>query len=335
MVPDTFGGYIIYFDRVQPIDLEIYLECIRQSAPQQVEKDLWESLYVEGATHPTQIRWSAYHFARTCSVVHKEMMRLVLSNTDFQEIELRAILKKPEPVPVSPEVPEQVVPDVVVPKPQPVVHEPVIEAEADVELTVIAPVVVPEIEDEDIDEDEELEMDPEEPEHMVEDIDAVTPGQAPTADITQIAAIWATEMASQPEGFEIREEELVKAIVVAEAFVAIVETIDDELEEDIAVTEAADDELDEDDEDDDALMDDDEEIATDLPEEIFLGPMMTFHPMSLIRLSFQKVTDRTCCPLLRFSLIATDRSLLCKQQKHQQFLVYYVSLHVLRGTQFD
>ena len=36
---------------------------------------------------------------------------------------------------------------------------------------------------EDIDEDEEPEMDPEEPDHMEEDIDAVALGPAPTVDI--------------------------------------------------------------------------------------------------------------------------------------------------------
>ena len=71
-VPDTFGGHIVYYDSVEPVDPEIYLDCIRQSARQHLEKDIWESLYVEGATHPTQIRWSAYHFARTCAAVHGE-----------------------------------------------------------------------------------------------------------------------------------------------------------------------------------------------------------------------------------------------------------------------
>ena len=75
------------------------------------------------------------------------MMRLVLSDAEFQEIELKAILKKPKPVPVSPEVSEQVVPDIVIPEPQPVVHEPVIEVEADAEPAVVAPVVVLEADD--------------------------------------------------------------------------------------------------------------------------------------------------------------------------------------------
>ena len=104
-------------------------------------------------------------------------------------------------------------------------------------------------------------MDPEEPDHMEEDIDVVAPGPAPAADIAQIAVIWAAEMATQPGGFEIGDEELAEAIVVAEAFVAAVEAVNDELVED-----------DEDIEDDDALMDNDEEIAADLPEEMTFGP---------------------------------------------------------------
>ena len=55
------------------------------------------------------------------------------------------------------------------------VYEPIIKAEEDVKPVVIALVVVPEIDDEDIDVDEELEMDPEEPNHMEEYIDAIAP----------------------------------------------------------------------------------------------------------------------------------------------------------------
>ena len=40
-----------------------------------------------------------------------------MSDAEFQEIELRAILKKPEPVPVPPVIPKQVVPDIVVLEP--------------------------------------------------------------------------------------------------------------------------------------------------------------------------------------------------------------------------
>ena len=57
------------------------------------------------------------------------------------------------------------------------------------------------------------------------------------------------------------DEELVEAIVEAEALVAAVEAADDELDEDG-----------EDIEDDDDLMDDDEEIAADLYEEMTFGP---------------------------------------------------------------
>ena len=39
-VADTFGGHIVYYDQVKPIDLEIYLECIRQNARQRLEKDI-------------------------------------------------------------------------------------------------------------------------------------------------------------------------------------------------------------------------------------------------------------------------------------------------------
>ena len=44
-------------------------------------------------------------------------MRLVLSDAEFQEIELKAILKKLDPIPVPPQMPELVVPDIVVPEP--------------------------------------------------------------------------------------------------------------------------------------------------------------------------------------------------------------------------
>ena len=42
-------------------------------------------------------------------------MRLVMSDAEFEEIELKAILKKPDPVLVQ--MPEQVVPDIVVLEP--------------------------------------------------------------------------------------------------------------------------------------------------------------------------------------------------------------------------
>ena len=87
-------------------------------------------------------------------------MRLITSDAKFQEIELLANLR--EPVPLPPVVPEQVVPDVVVPEPQLVVDIP--EAEDDIEPVVLAPVVVLGMDDE----DEDLEMDPEEPDQMDE-----------------------------------------------------------------------------------------------------------------------------------------------------------------------
>ena len=88
---------------------------------------------------------------------------MVMSDADFQEIELRVILRKLEPVP--PVVIEQIVPDVVVLEPQPVEDKIVYipKAKEEIELVVLAPIVIPEMDDEDLDEDEELEMDPEEP----------------------------------------------------------------------------------------------------------------------------------------------------------------------------
>ena len=41
-------------------------------------------------------------------------MRLIMSDAEFQEVELRAILREPVPVPSI--VPEQVIPEVVVPE---------------------------------------------------------------------------------------------------------------------------------------------------------------------------------------------------------------------------
>ena len=59
------------------------MERIRQSARQHLEQDLWEALYVEGVTHPTQIRLLAYHYAQTCTAIHGEMMRLIMSDAEF------------------------------------------------------------------------------------------------------------------------------------------------------------------------------------------------------------------------------------------------------------
>ena len=97
-------------------------------------------------------------------------MRLVMSDVEFQKIELQAILRNPESVPVPPVVLEQVVPIVVVLEPQPVMDELVMpedgllidvpEAEDDIEPTFLAPIVVPKTDDSDKDEDPE--MDPKE-----------------------------------------------------------------------------------------------------------------------------------------------------------------------------
>ena len=108
-------------------------------------------------------------------------MRLALSDAEFQEIKLRAILKNSEPVLVPLEMPEQVIPDIVILEPSFVVYEPVVEAEANIEPTVVALMIFPKVDDkeveEDVDEDEEPEMDPEEPDHMEQDIDVVAPGR--------------------------------------------------------------------------------------------------------------------------------------------------------------
>ena len=61
-IDDAFGGHVVYSDRVEPTNPEVYLENIRHSAQQQLEQDIWASLYVDGHTHPTLIRWSAYHY---------------------------------------------------------------------------------------------------------------------------------------------------------------------------------------------------------------------------------------------------------------------------------
>ena len=86
-------------------------------------------------------------------------------------------------------MPKQVVPDIIAPEPPLVVHELVVEANANIEPEVVALVVIPEVNNEDIEEDEESEIDPEETKHMNEDIDAIVPGPVPIADIAQIAGI--------------------------------------------------------------------------------------------------------------------------------------------------
>ena len=61
-------------------------------------------LYVERVTHLTHLRLLAYHFARTCAAILGEMMCLIMSDAEFQEVELRDILR--ELVSVPPVVPE-------------------------------------------------------------------------------------------------------------------------------------------------------------------------------------------------------------------------------------
>ena len=50
---------------------------------------------------------------------------------------------------------------------------------------------------------------------IIEDVEEVAPGTVLVADIAQIAVVWAAEMAAQPGGFVIGEEELAEAIVEA------------------------------------------------------------------------------------------------------------------------
>ena len=119
-------------------------------------------LYVERVTHPTQLRLSAYHFAKTYAAIHGEMIRLIMSDAEFQEIELRDIWRELVLVPLV--VPEQVIPDVVVPEPQLVVDIP--EAEDVIKPAILALVVVLRMDDKDIEEDPE--MDPEEPDQIDE-----------------------------------------------------------------------------------------------------------------------------------------------------------------------
>ena len=159
------------------------------------------------------------------------------------------------------------------------------------------------MDDENLDEDEESKMDPEEPDQMdegqiMEDIDAVAPGPAPTTDIAKKAAVWAIEMVVPPDGFVVGEEELAEAIVEAEMLTVIAKVADDDLDEGDGDIEF-----------DGDLMDDDEEIATNLPEEMLLGLTITFHPMSR-RITFPSVelTNRVCCPLLMILAVATDCS---------------------------
>ena len=94
---------------------------------------------------------------------------------------------------------------------------------------------------------------------MAEDIDMTALGLA-LVDIVQIAAIWVAEMAAQPDGFVIGEEELAEAIVEAEALVVVAKVANDELNEDDEHIEG-----------DDDLMDDNEEMVADLLEKMIFG----------------------------------------------------------------
>ena len=68
-------------------------------------------------------------------------------------------------------------------------------------------------------------------------------------------------MATQPDGFVIGEEELAKAIIEVKAHVTTIEVVDDNLDEDVENIE-----------DGENLMDDDDEIVANLPEEMTFGP---------------------------------------------------------------
>ena len=130
---------------------------------------------------------------------------------------------------------------------------------------------MPEINTEDVDEDEDPKMDLEELDQIdegqiIEDIDVIALGPTPIADIAQIVAVWAAEMATQPKGFVIGEDELAEAIVEAQALTAVVEIAEDGLDDDEDIRD--DDDL----MDDDDVMDEDREIAADPPEEMTFGP---------------------------------------------------------------
>ena len=138
---------------------------------------------------------------------------------------------------------------------------------------------------------EELEMDQEESDQMdegqiIEDMDAIDPRSAPTADIVQIAVAWATKMAAQPNGFVIGEGELVEAIVEAATLSTAAKIAEDDLGED-----------DEDVGEDIDQMDDDDEIAVDLPEEMTCEPDDDIPPYESGQLFILDLTDKTCCPL--------------------------------------
>ena len=82
-VPNVFGGYIVYIDHVESANPEVYFEHIRLRARQFLNQDLWGALYIEGVTHPTQIRLDTYHYNRTYVVIYGKMMRLISSVVKF------------------------------------------------------------------------------------------------------------------------------------------------------------------------------------------------------------------------------------------------------------
>ena len=65
---------------------------------------------------------------------------------------------------------------------------------------------------------------------IIKDITEVVPG--PHTKIAQVAIVWTVEMASQPNGFMVGDEELAQAIADVEALVATVKVANDNLDED-------------------------------------------------------------------------------------------------------
>ena len=107
------------------------------------------STIYRGSYKPTQFILYIYHYNGTYIKICGEMRRLISSDVDFQEIELRTILGKPNPVSAPP----------IVPEPQLIIDNHVV------------PVVDPEDgNDENIEDEEELKMDLDEPEQIDEDI---------------------------------------------------------------------------------------------------------------------------------------------------------------------
>ena len=63
-VPDTFGGHIDFADHAELADPVLYEQLIRERASQYLEEDLFRALYLEGLTHPTQMRIDALHYTQ-------------------------------------------------------------------------------------------------------------------------------------------------------------------------------------------------------------------------------------------------------------------------------